>query len=417
MKFINVILAITFLFRLKLGFSADKCGELKTPKDILDCAMENHPDLIRGRRAVHQSELFKEEAGQIPNPEIEFKATYGKSEGDQISNNELDLPFTIETGGKRSSRIGNALAEKDQVSSEFLKTKEEVYIFVLKTLHRIRQIRSELKILEESLETFSKIQRQYGTRPRLGPEHEVSLNVFQLAEGDYKLRKSFLETEETRLEKRMTIALGMEFPHNDSVLLGRIEKWPIYLIKDRLLKGSDFKISEAELKVAQSNLELEKSESWPDLKIGPTIQSISEGPLDWKTYGINLSIALPIFNVNAGGRAVAKAGLMKAEKSFELRKIELNQFRNILITQYQKTVKSLEESVSLSGLEIKHKSIERQFSRGLIPSTLVIEAHRQMVDFTTSQNEQELLALEALLRLRVLDGTIFEENFNLLEKK
>lgn len=409
MKFINIILAITFLFRLKLGFSADKCGELKTPKDILNCAMENHPDLIRGTRAVHQSEFFEDKAKQIPNPEIDYEASFGKSDGKQLSNKELDIPFTFEIGGKKSSRIEKALAEKDQISSEFLKTREDVYIFVLKTLHRIRQVYSELVLLDEALETFSKIQKQYGTRPKLDPEQEVSLNVFQLAEGDYKLRKSLLETEENKLVKIMSVSLGREFPHIDSVLPQKFEKWPEYLNGNRELKGSDFKISEAELKVAQTNLELEKSESWPDLKIGPHLQSISEGPLDWKVYGFSISIALPIFNVNAGGRAVAKAGLMKAEKSFELRKMELNQFRNILITQYKKAVKSLEESFSISGLEIKHKSVERQFSRGLIPSTLVIEAHRQMIDFTTSQNEQELIALEALLRLRALDGTIFEE--------
>lgn len=105
---------------------------------------------------------------------------------------------------------------------------------------------------------------------------------------------------------------------------------------------------------------------------------------------------------------MANAGLMRAEQSLELRKRELGQQRKILLNQYQKSSKALKESVSLTDIEKKHKSVERQFERGVISSSLVIEAHRQMVDFTKSQNELELNALESLWRLKALDGSLFE---------
>ncbi len=405
-KIISLIM-LGFLIRPSLIIAADVCDQLNSYEDVLDCALEKHPDLVRGQKALFQADSFEDKAGQIPNPELVTKFTRGSNLGDNLANNQIDLPFNIEIGGKRSARIEKALAEKDQVASEFLKTKEDVYIFVLKTLYRIRQVHMEKGILEEALEIFAKIQRQYKSRPKLGPEQEVSLSVFQLAEGDYKLRKTLLETEENTLERTIEVAIGKKFPHDKSILPPKKTDWPDYSLNGVELKGSDIRLSQAEFQIAKADLELAKSDSWPDIKIGPTIENLSEGPFHWWTYGINFSMPFPIFNINGGGRAVARAGLLKSERSLELRKMELNQFQSILLTQYQKSVSSLKQSVSFSEVENKHKSVERNFGRGVVPSSLVIEAHRQMIDFASSQNEQELIALLSLLKLKALEGSLF----------
>lgn len=46
----------------------------------------------------------------------------------------------------------------------------------------------------------------------------------------------------------------------------------------------------------------------------------------------------------------------------------------------------------------------------LLPGTLVVEIHRQVVDFTKSQNEQELATIESLVRCYAFQGPLFEEN-------
>ena len=60
-------------------------------------------------------------------------------------------------------------------------------------------------------------------------------------------------------------------------------------------------------------------------------------------------------------------------------------------------------------MEKKHKNMESLFERGLIQSSLIIEAHRQMADFTESVNEQELRAVEALWSIYALEGRIPQE--------
>ncbi len=408
-RFFKVILIIPIILGAHVAFASQACESLNAPKDVLECALETHPDLVRGKASLKQADSLGDQAAQRPNPELSGKSVFGKNQGEGVTSHELNLAHTFELGGKRSARIDKASAEKEQFFSEFLKTKEEVYILVSKTLYRIRQVHAEIRAIDEALTTFDKIQRQFKTRPRLGPEQEVSLSVFQLAEGDYKLRKSTLESEENALERSLEVAIGKEFPHGkESILPPQQKNWPDLQLSNEEFRGSDIKLAVSELKNAKAEMEIAKGASWPDLKLGPTIQSQSEGSNQYLTYGVNLTLPLPLYQVNGGGRAVAAAGLMRAEQSLELRKRELNQQRRILITQYQKSSKALKESVSLQEIEKKHKSVERQFERGVISSSLVIEAHRQLVDFTKSQNELELNALESLWRLKALEGSLFE---------
>lgn len=408
-KVFKVLIGALIASGAHAAFASQACDSLNTPKDVLECALDSHPDLVRGKGSLKQADSLEDQAAQRPNPELSARSLFGKNEGESVTGHEVNLAHTFELGGKRSARIEKANAEKAQISSEFLKTKEEVYISISKILYRTRQVHSEIRTIDEALNTFERIQKQFKVRPRLAPEQEVSLSVFQLAEGDYKLRKSALESEENSLERSLEVAIGKEFPHGKETILPPPQKnWPDLQIGNGDFKGSDFKVAVSELKNAQAEMEMAKGASWPDLKLGPSLQSQSQGSNQYLTYGLNLTLPLPLYQANGGGRAVAAAGLMRAEQSLELRKRELGQQRKILFNQYQKSSKALKESASLSEIEKKHKSVERQFERGVISSSLVIEAHRQMVDFTKSQNEQELNALEAMWRLKALEGSLFE---------
>ena len=67
------------------------------------------------------------------------------------------------------------------------------------------------------------------------------------------------------------------------------------------------------------------------------------------------------------------------------------------------------KSAASQEINRKHKEIENLFDRGLISVSLLIEAHRQLIDFTKSKNDQELNAIEALARTYALDGRLFQE--------
>jgi cobalt-zinc-cadmium efflux system outer membrane protein len=113
--------------------------------------------------------------------------------------------------------------------------------------------------------------------------------------------------------------------------------------------------------------------------------------------------------MNGAAREYAHMGVDRAQQSLDLRQRELTNEKQILVKRYADSVQSLKSTVSAEEVERKHRSMETIFTRGLIPSSLVIEAHRQMVDLTKSRNEMELSALQALWQVYTLEGRLFEE--------
>lgn len=388
--------------------STGRCSAIKTPQDIINCALENHPEVRRARLGLSQSKELPSVAGQLPNPQVSGKSVYGKSLGDNIANTELNLSQPIWLGGKRSSRIERAEAEVESAEASLLRAQEDAFLDTLRALYRARQIQGELHVLEEALFTFSKIQRQMRSRPRLSPEQQVSFGVFELAENDYNLRRASLQTESNAVSRGLGLILGQAFTASENLLPPPKTNWPT-LDGEKPFKGSAFKSAEAELKVAQAEVEVARADSWPDLQIGPTYERTTEGAISYSTIGVNLTLPLPLLNLNGGGRAFAHKGLTRAEQSFSIRGQELLNARAILLQQYNNAVSVLKRSASAAELERKHRNVEALFERGIIPSSLVIEAHRQLVDFTTNKNAQELSAIEALWRIYILEGRLFEE--------
>lgn len=387
------------------------CPNLNVPQDVIDCALANHPEAQRAQFSAVQSENLESAAGQRPNPEVSGKSVFGSSLGDSVVNNELGLAHTFEIGGKRGARIDQASAQRKSVLANSQRSREQVLLETIHGLYRLRQIRAELRVLDEALDTFSRIQRFFRARPRRTPEQEVSLGVFGLAEGDYQLRKAALEVELTTHKKELELALGQEFEPSTNLLPPKKTYWP-KITGERMastFNGSAMNAERAGLRLAEADLAVAQSLSWPNLKVGPSFESQSSGPLSFQTYGFNLSLELPLLQINGGNKALARAGRDMAERSLSLKERELSNQRTILLQKYTRLVKAVETSLPQEDLERKHRNTDALFARGIIPSSLVIEAHRQLVDYTKSQNEQELAAVEALWQIYILEGRAFEE--------
>lgn len=390
-----------------------QCASLSSVQDIVGCALQSHPDVKRAEAALSQGDELESQAKQIPNPELDSKATYGKQLGDTVINAEVSIAPIIELGGKRSARVQKARAEQEKTAIELQKVRNDVYISTLLALYRLRQVQSESRLVDEGLSTFSKIQRIFKSRVKLAPEQLVSLNVFQLAEGDYRSRKVLLSTENETIVRSVGVAIGQPFVTSSTVLPKRKSSWPDVstLTAEGPLNGPRIKAVRADVKTAQAELELAKSAAWPDLKIGPDFELLTEGPFTYQTYGFVLSMPIPLFNVNGGGKAVAYKGLDRAQVDLQASYKELASERSVLVQKFKSATEALKSFDSLADIERKHEDMESLFQRGLVPSSLVIEAHRQILDFTKSQNELELSAMEALLKIYALDGNLLEEKF------
>lgn len=413
MKIALFLCAFVFLGSLSAFADTGVC-EIKTPQDILECAVRNHPDLGVSQAALDRDLLLPKTARQRPNPELESKIVGGSDSGSGVIETESSLLATLEIGGKRKARIRQAKATGEVTEAGHRKTLEEVVLSTVLSLRRLAQIQSELGYVRESLTTFGSILDQFRTRPTLAPELSVSQAVFEMAREEYRLKERVLIEEENQLKTALEFATGIAYPEIKRHLPQAKRSWPKVPPKDDPMESdvasnSDLKRALAERKLAEANLNLARSQSWPDLKIGPTIETRRLGGGNDTLFGGSIALPLPLLNLNRGGRQFAAADKARADLNLRVTSQKVSRERELQRVRYETAVKALARSKSQGEMAGKHRDIETFFGRGLVPSSLVIESHRQMVEVNRALHEQELTALDALWRIRILDGTFLED--------
>ena len=113
--------------------------------------------------------------------------------------------------------------------------------------------------------------------------------------------------------------------------------------------------------------------------------------------------------MNQGNKQLAASNYQKSRIERILMEKEVQNERSRLEKLYLDSLDTMSKSPKDLEVSRKHTHMESLFARGLISSALMIEAHRQLFEFTSSQNEIEFKALEALYRIYELDGASLEE--------
>ncbi|HEX5035966.1 MAG TPA: TolC family protein [bacterium] len=386
------------------------CG-IRSAQDILDCVLTHHPDLAVSQAAVERDIELAAVARQRPNPELESKILAGTSSAADDLETETRLLHTVELGGKRKARLREAKAFGEIAVADRQKTREEVALATVLALHRLRQIRTERAYLRESLESFGRILGQLKTRPLLSPEQSVSQSVFEMAAEEYRLKETTLLAEENGLKSSLELATGLPFESLQRHLPAAKTSWPKIGGDGGPAAGAgDLQKAKAETDRASAGLEAAKSLSWPDLKIGPTVQTAnpSGAGRTGTSVGGTISLPIPLLSVNGGGRRFAAAEKARAELNLRATNERLAKERQKQVERYRSAVKIFSQFRSRSALGAKHKAVDDLFERGLAPSALVLESHRQMIEIIRSLDEQELAALDALWRIAILDGKLTE---------
>lgn len=378
---------------------------LKSATDVLICAETRSPEV---QKALLEFELAKAQIGaaeQWRNPELSVDSVSG-FEGRSETGVNLGIP--IELGGKIDARRNVAKSGATKADAALYATKSEVRSNVLLKLHRLRQLTHEQEVIDESIDTFTKLVKQYGQRLQLSPEQEISVTVFKMSKSEYELKKSELLAEKNSLEAYFQTVLGVGIADLQGAVPKSPKNWPALPASSEISNSPKLKMTSAEIERAKADLSLAGSEAWPTMILGPSIKMQNESGKSNQLYGFNLSLPLPIFNANGKGKAAAASGLRVAETAHQLAQVDLQKTREHLAKTYQQSVTVLGTTVSHEEIEKKHDSIEKLFFRGVVPSSLVIEAHRTYVDLEKTRNERELKTLEALFAIYTFDGKLLE---------
>ena len=401
--------ALFMLLMAAQQVKAASCEIVKTYKEAILCVLENHPAVQRADAERMRTELLETKASQRPNLELNGKALRNLNESSQNSG-EIGLSHTFELGGKRLARIEKAKLEGQLGQVDMEAAKNEVLLRTLLDLQQFKYLSAEADLVNEGISTFEKILKTYRTRLKLSSEQDVSASVFTLALEDYKIKRSRISSEMTALLKTLELKTRAKLEVSDSLFPPKHANWPEMKSEGHSgYRPFNLRLVQTNLKIAEAEKNLAKSEAWPDLKLGPDYEWSQGATTDEKKLGLTLSLPLPIWNRNQGGIAVAEADANKARLSLDLAEKELEVERTLWLMRYESGVKAIKEGLSSEEMKKRHQKLKAQFTSGLVPSSLVIEANRQILEFTKSKNEQELSTLEALWSLKRLQGKLGEE--------
>ena len=401
------VLLISILFRAPWALAQQhSCSSpLKSTADALSCAESRSPEVRKAQLELEQAKAQIGAAEQWRNPELSVDSVSG-SEGKSETGVNLGIP--IELGGKIDARRSVAKSGATRAEAALYASKSEVRSSVLLKLHRLRQLTHEQEVIEESIDTFAKLVKQYGQRFKLSPEQEISVTVFKMSKSEYELKKSELLSERNALEAYFQTVLGLGLAELQNAVPKSPKTWPALPAPSEIANAPKLKLTGAEVERAKADLSLAGSEAWPTMVLGPSVKMQNESGKSNQLYGFNLSLPLPVFHANGKAKAAAASGLRVAETNHQLAQLELQKTREYLAKTYQQSVTVLGTAVSHEEIEKKHDNIEKLFFRGVVPSSLVIEAHRTYVELEKTRNERELKTLEALFAIYAFDGIFLE---------
>ncbi len=353
---------IAFLFlSFLLSTSVQAQCNINTPSELLEMIKKNHPRISINKSKSHVLEKSIDYADQTPNPELDAESTVGDSTEGNVYTTTVTLKHTFELGGKKRARVNVAKSNYKLGMAAARFENEDSLIDSIKSIHRLRQIYEIIPLYEESLSAFNKILKTLKKRSSISPEQRVERETLELVTNDYKLKMSQLNSEKVRLSKHLTFFTGTNciIPRNS--LPNDVNLSESFDDSKKTDSYSKLNYAKSALDLAQANYELEKSNSYPDLKVGPTFEYEKLNVTNTKTVGIALTMDLPVFNVNGGGRAKAAKEIIVASSQFKNIQLESELDLESWISTYRTYKDSLLTIATKKELERKHTRIEALF--------------------------------------------------------
>jgi cobalt-zinc-cadmium efflux system outer membrane protein len=371
-------------------YAQASCETKKSADAVVECFLEKHPNLVISKAGIDVAEGEINVSSQRINPSLEWLVN--ESQQSNGVANEVNLKHTFELGYKRSARIKLAEIKKDLEVVDFEKSYNQLKIDLIMDLYRLRQIEHETEVIKENQTTFERMIDQYKKIGRMNPEQEISVNIFSMASDEVMLKLQKLKNERNQILTEFEVINQTPFTPVKNQLPPLNHAWPD--LDESGVQG--VLIKEADLKVEEStrNYALEKAKAWPDLALGPRMLS-SPGPGGGTFFGAALSLNLPLLNLNAGGKQKASAGKVRAEMRKSLLSKRIYAEARRLKKVYQNSSRSYTQALKGSKIHKNHNRIHSLIKRGVVSPPLVIELHRQAIEFFEALHQQELAAVEA----------------------
>jgi len=297
----------------------------RTINEIIALALKQSSELAALEKETAAAYSLAVQAGTIGNPTLELQGSTGRLTGspDEHSasigiNQELPLNNKLRLRREMMQREAEALRRQRDNAARLLKDEVSTLALDYSLLTERRELASELVKLNSDLVAVA------GDRFNAGdiPELDFNLAKVELARAESRL----LEVEREGIPLRVKIAslTGLneaEIKLADKLSVPLVSPKTNGLVQQALASRPDFLALAQERDKAETGHRLSKAEALPNLTAGLFAQweqnSVEVGGMSSinrdTQLGIRLSMPIPVFDRNTGGRAAARARLDAAD--------------------------------------------------------------------------------------------------------
>ncbi|MFC2088749.1 TolC family protein, partial [Calditrichota bacterium] len=353
----------------------------------ISMALELNPDLVAGGSEIKAQEGRTLQQSLLPNPEfeVEFENFSGSGPFKGMTATETTIAFgqSIELGGKRSKRTNVAALEGDLVDWRFEMKRLEVITNVRLLFTEILAARKKQSLNQELLHISERFRINIDKLVQAG-----RLSPAELSRANVELAKRQIILQQNQraqyVTKRKLAATWGADTFQFKTLQGELEadlRLPSVENLLRFLENNPQIIEQQiVIKRQKAGEELAGSESIPEPKIRVGYRRFNES--DDQALIAGVSVPIPLFNRNQGGRQEAK---FRVRQSVQRLLVIKSHIKNELINRHEILSGILDEiqtikSIIIPEAQIAYTIIEQNYRQGKYALIDVLDAQRQLFD-------------------------------------
>ncbi len=270
----------------------------------------------------------------------------------------IDLEQLIETAGKRKKRIAIRTLEKNAAHLEFEEIIRQLKFDLRSNFYSLCRIQLQETQLKEMLELFKQLDKQY--KIQADKKNISQVNYYRIHMELRGIQNELIDLEGEKLEKikylRILCTLPQLLPEQLEINKSFDISFKVlpFALKDDILRDNiSLKSLHNEINISEQQYVLEKAQQIPNLNM--LINYERGGNVMNNFIGFGLGIDLPLFNRNKGNIQAAKLQIEQNQKVLRLRKDELmNELDRLvsLLNLYENHIKQWREDSGIIQNEI-----------------------------------------------------------------
>ena len=391
--------------------------------EIVRRALAANGELAAARLEIERARARLRQAGLRPNPSIDIEQTTGRFTGSRgESEVSVALAVPIELGGKRRRRIELAQAELEaseaEVADRERRLTNDVRALYAEALAAIR----ELSTLEELSDLDLQTTRFVQARVNEGETAPIELNQLRVEVERLRSRRALIEgrlkgtllklksltgigpSEILRLGEDLRQSSGIASPSSVDAA-----------IEIALRSRPDLRFARLSEEVAEAGLQLARAQVAPNL-IPFTRYTNSHSVIEDTPVGVlrdrdklltfGVSVEIPVFNRNQGGKEEAAVGIIQAQRRREFLEAVIRSEVQSAYARYeaaQAAVTTFEQGAIPRSSE-NVRTIRAAYEIGAFSITELLVEQRRLIDVQREFTEALTERYRALADLQAAMG-------------